>query len=183
MSFFTYSLRAPKAKDVPKANPLRFAAIDSFWRFAMKAWLLKDFGLDNLQLGETATPQPKAGELLVKVGAVSLNFRDKAIVDGIYEPHRVPKPLIPVSDAAGAVVAVGDGVTRFKVGDRVNSHLYGRQLQNYSELGRRSTEADRRQRRGSAARCGRWQRHQSIGRSDQGIWAYCADRLFDRADR
>ena len=94
----------------------------------MKAWLLKDFGLDNLQLGEVATPQPKAGELLVKVGAVSLNFRDKAIVDGIYEPHKVPKPLIPVSDAAGTVVAVGDGVTRFKVGDRVNSHLYSRWL-------------------------------------------------------
>jgi NADPH:quinone reductase-like Zn-dependent oxidoreductase len=94
----------------------------------MKAWLLKDFGLDNLQLGEVATPQPKVGELLVKVGAVSLNFRDKAIVDGIYEPHRVPKPLIPVSDAAGTVVAVGVNVTRFKVGDRVNSHLYSRWL-------------------------------------------------------
>lgn len=94
----------------------------------MKAWLLKDFGLDNLQLEEVTTPQPKAGELLVKVGAVSLNFRDKAIVDGIYEPHLVPKPLIPVSDAAGTVVAIGDNVTRFKVGDRVNSHLYSRWL-------------------------------------------------------
>jgi len=66
----------------------------------MKAWLLKDFGLKNLQLGEVTTPVPQPGELLVKVGAVSLNFRDKAIVDGIYEPHRVPKPLIPVSDAS-----------------------------------------------------------------------------------
>lgn len=94
----------------------------------MKAWLLKDFGLDNLELDEVPTPQPNAGELLVKVGAVSLNFRDKAIVDGIYEPHLVPKPLIPVSDAAGTVVAVGDGVTRFKVGDRVNSHFYSRWL-------------------------------------------------------
>ncbi|WP_181296099.1 NAD(P)-dependent alcohol dehydrogenase [Pseudomonas sp. Q2-TVG4-2] len=94
----------------------------------MKAWLLKDFGLDNLQLDDVPTPQPRAGELLVKVGAVSLNFRDKAIVDGIYEPHLVPKPLIPVSDAAGTVVAVGDGVTRFKIGDRVNSHLYSRWL-------------------------------------------------------
>ena len=94
----------------------------------MKAWLLKDFGLKNLQLGEAVTPKPKAGELLVKVGAVSLNFRDKAIVDGIYEPHMVPKPLIPVSDAAGTVVAVGGDVTRFKVGDRVNSHLYSRWL-------------------------------------------------------
>lgn len=92
----------------------------------MKAWLLQDFGLDNLQLGEVPTPEPKAGELLVKVGAVSLNFRDKAIVDGIYEPHLVPKPLIPVSDACGEIVAVGEGVTRFKVGERVNSHLYSR---------------------------------------------------------
>jgi len=92
----------------------------------MKAWLLKDFGLNNLELGEMPTPAPLPGELLVKVGAVSLNFRDKAIVDCIYEPHLVPKPLIPVSDAAGMVVAVGEGVTRFKVGDRVNSHLYSR---------------------------------------------------------
>ena len=94
----------------------------------MKAWLLKDFGLGNLVQGEADTPVPKAGELLVKVGAVSLNFRDKAIVDGIYEPHKVPKPLIPVSDAAGTVVATGEGVSRFAVGDRVNSHLYSRWL-------------------------------------------------------
>jgi NADPH:quinone reductase-like Zn-dependent oxidoreductase len=94
----------------------------------MKAWLLKDFGLDKLQLDEVPTPAPLPGKLLVKVGAVSLNFRDKAIVDGIYEPHLVPKDLIPVSDAAGTVVAVGKGVTRFKIGDRVNSHLYSRWL-------------------------------------------------------
>ncbi len=92
----------------------------------MKAWLLKDFGLHNLQRGEAPAPAPKAGELLVKVGAVSLNFRDKAIVDGFYEPHLVPKDLIPVSDAAGTVIAVGEGVTRFKVGERVNSTLYTR---------------------------------------------------------
>lgn len=92
----------------------------------MKAWLLKDFGLKNLHLEEVPTPVPQAGELLVKVGAVSLNFRDKAIVDGFYEPHMVPKPLIPVSDAAGSVVAVGQGVSRFKIGDRVNSTLYSR---------------------------------------------------------
>ncbi|MCF5064883.1 zinc-binding dehydrogenase [Pseudomonas syringae] len=94
----------------------------------MKAWLLQDFGLDNLVQAEVATPVPQAGELLVKVGAVSLNYRDKAIVDGIYEPHRVPKPLIPVSDMAGTVVAVGAGVTRFAIGERVNSHLYSRWL-------------------------------------------------------
>ncbi len=92
----------------------------------MKAWLLKDFGLKNLHLEEVPTPVPQAGELLVKVGAVSLNYRDKAIVDGIYEPLKVPKPLIPVSDAAGVVVAIGQGVSRFKVGERVNSTLYSR---------------------------------------------------------
>lgn len=94
----------------------------------MKAWLLKDFGLENLQLTEVETPTPGPGELLVKVGAVSLNFRDKAIVEGFYEPHRVPKSLIPVSDASGTVVAVGEGVNRFTVGERVNSHLYSRWL-------------------------------------------------------
>ncbi|GLQ94396.1 zinc-dependent alcohol dehydrogenase family protein [Dyella acidisoli] len=92
----------------------------------MKAWLLKDFGLHNLVFGEVPTPTPKPGELLIKVGAVSLNFRDKAIVDGIYAPETIPKPVIPVSDAAGVVIAVGDGVTRFKVGDRVNAHFYSR---------------------------------------------------------
>src|SRR3979490_1046946 len=109
-------------------RPLIALCLLTCWRNAMKAWLLKDFGLDNLELGEVPTPQPKAGALLVEAGRVSLNFRDKAIVDGIYEPHLVPKPLIPVSDAAGTVVSVGDGVTRFKVGDRVNSHLYSRWL-------------------------------------------------------
>ena len=90
----------------------------------MKAWLLADFGLDNLKLGETQTPTPKENEVLIKVSAVSLNFRDKAIVDGIYEPQMIPKPLIPVSDAVGVVVAIGRNVTHLKEGDRVNSHLY-----------------------------------------------------------
>ena len=90
----------------------------------MKAWQLDNFGLDNLRLGETPTPTPKDDEVLIKVSAVSLNFRDKAIVDGIYEPEMIPKPLIPVSDAVGVVVAVGKNVTHLKEGDRVNSHLY-----------------------------------------------------------
>ncbi len=94
----------------------------------MKAWLLKDFGLEHLQLEEVPTPEPKAGELLIKVGAVSLNYRDKVIVEGFYEPDMIPKPLIPVSDAAGTVVNVGAGVSRFKTGDRVSSTLYSRWL-------------------------------------------------------
>ena len=92
----------------------------------MKAWLLDNFGLDNLRLGEVPTPKPKDDEILVKVSAVSLNFRDKAIMDGIYEPKMIPQPLIPVSDAVGVVVAAGKNVTHLNVGDRVNSHLYSR---------------------------------------------------------
>lgn len=47
--------------------------------------------------GETEIPVPQAGELLVKESAVSLSFRDRAFIDGIYEPHMVPKLLIPLN--------------------------------------------------------------------------------------
>jgi NADPH:quinone reductase-like Zn-dependent oxidoreductase len=73
----------------------------------MKTWHLQNFGLQNLKLVEIPTPTPEPNELLVRVSAVSLDFRDKAIVDGIYESDMIPKPLIPVSDAAGVVVATG----------------------------------------------------------------------------
>lgn len=94
----------------------------------MKAWHLQNFGLQNLKLVDVLTPKPGPNDLLVHVSAVSLNFRDKAIVDGIYEPDMIPKPLIPVSDAAGVVVDAGPNVTRFKSGDRVTSHLYSKWL-------------------------------------------------------
>lgn len=90
----------------------------------MKAWQLHAPGLENLRLDTIPTPEPKEHEILIKVGAVSLNFRDKAIVDGFYEPEMIPKPLIPISDAVGMVVSVGSNVTKFKIGDRVISHFY-----------------------------------------------------------
>jgi NADPH:quinone reductase-like Zn-dependent oxidoreductase len=90
----------------------------------MKAWQLQAFGLENLKLEIINIPEPGPNEVLIKVGAVSLNFRDKAIVDGFYEPEMIPKPLIPVSDTAGTIVKIGDKVSRFKVGDRVTSHFY-----------------------------------------------------------
>lgn len=94
----------------------------------MRAWQLEDFGLENLRLKERPTPKPGPGEILVKVSAVSLNYRDKAIVDGVYDPERMPKNLIPVNDAAGVVAEVGPGVTRWKTGDRVMSHFYSHWL-------------------------------------------------------
>ncbi|WP_104137780.1 NAD(P)-dependent alcohol dehydrogenase [Arthrobacter sp. ZGTC131] len=90
----------------------------------MRAWTLDEFGLENLNLREVPTPTPGPHELLVKVSAVSLNYRDKALVDGIYAPEKMPKGLIPVADSAGIVAAVGEGVTKYRVGDRVTSHFY-----------------------------------------------------------
>lgn len=90
----------------------------------MRAWMLDDFGLENLNLHEIPTPEPAAGELLIKVSAVSLNYRDKALVDGIYSPEKMPKGLVPVADFAGVVSAIGSGVTTYAVGDRVTSHFY-----------------------------------------------------------
>lgn len=95
----------------------------------MKAWQLHAFGLENLSLDTVEIPTPDDNDVLIKVGAVSLNFRDKAIVDGIYEPEMIPKPLIPVSDTAGTIVKIGSNVTRFKVGDRVTSHLYSKWIE------------------------------------------------------
>jgi NADPH:quinone reductase-like Zn-dependent oxidoreductase len=84
----------------------------------MKAFELCGFGLDQLVLTERPKTQPGAGEVLVKLRAVSLNFRDLLVVQGKYNP-RMKLPRVPVSDGAGEVVAVGEGVTAWKLGDRV----------------------------------------------------------------
>ena len=84
----------------------------------MRAYQLQAFGLDHLQLLDLPDPEPGPGEVLVRLRAVSLNFRDHLMVRGQYNP-RQPLPLIPCSDGAGEVVAVGSRVTRFKPGARV----------------------------------------------------------------
>ncbi|MGS2737941.1 zinc-dependent alcohol dehydrogenase family protein [Sinomicrobium sp. M5D2P17] len=90
----------------------------------MKTWEILGFGLENLKQTVRATPEPGAGQLLVKVNAVSLNYRDKAIIEGAYLPHLMKMPIVPVSDFAGTVVGLGKGVTKFKVGDRVMSTMF-----------------------------------------------------------
>lgn len=85
----------------------------------MQAYEIQDaFGLDNLRLAERPDPEPGPGQVVVEMRAVSLNFRDLLTVTGAYNP-RQPLPLVPCSDGAGVVSAVGDGVTRAVVGDRV----------------------------------------------------------------
>jgi NADPH:quinone reductase-like Zn-dependent oxidoreductase len=84
----------------------------------MKAVELRALGVENLVLGEHADPTPGPGEVVVRMRAASLNFRDLVVARGGYGP-RMKLPLVPLSDGAGDVVAVGDGVREPRVGDRV----------------------------------------------------------------
>lgn len=88
----------------------------------MHGFQLSSFSLDALRRVELPEPTPRAGEAVVDVRAISLNYRDLLIVRGQYNP-KLPLPAIPISDAAGQVVAVGDAVTRVRVGDRVMTHF------------------------------------------------------------
>jgi NADPH:quinone reductase-like Zn-dependent oxidoreductase len=85
----------------------------------MKAWIIQAHGgTEGLAFVEQPTPEPAAGEVLVRVRAVSLNYRDLITLHA-QRPGNLPPPLVPCSDGAGEVVAVGAGVSRWKVGDRV----------------------------------------------------------------
>ncbi len=84
----------------------------------MKTIQLGAFGLDKLETVDLDQPSPGPGEVLVRMAAASVNPRDYQIVTGQFTPN-VPFPLIPLSDGAGEVVAVGDGVSRAAVGDLV----------------------------------------------------------------
>src|SRR5579859_3549332 len=85
----------------------------------IRAYQLEKLGsLDGLVLAERDLPTPGAGEVLVRVRASSLNFRDMMILNGTY-PAPIPLGRVPLSDGAGEVVEIGAGVKRFKAGDRV----------------------------------------------------------------
>jgi NADPH:quinone reductase-like Zn-dependent oxidoreductase len=85
----------------------------------MKVWQIKDaFGIDKLTLSERPDPTPGHGQIVVKVKAASLNYRDFMTVKH-GGARGVKTPLIPCSDGAGEVIKVGAGVTRVKPGGRV----------------------------------------------------------------
>lgn len=85
----------------------------------MKVWEVQGgFGLASLKPAERPTPRPGPGEVLIRMRAASLNYRDLLMVTGKYNP-RQPLPLIPLSDGVGEVVERGERAERFSVGDRV----------------------------------------------------------------
>jgi NADPH:quinone reductase-like Zn-dependent oxidoreductase len=84
----------------------------------MKTAVIQSWGLDHLVVTERDTPSVGAEEVRVKIAFASLNYRDLLMAQGMYNP-RQKLPLIPCSDGAGVVDAVGSAVTRWRVGDRV----------------------------------------------------------------
>ena len=85
----------------------------------MKAWRFDDFkSLEHLRLHDEPDAKPQRGEVQLRIHAVSLNYRDIAMLMGKY-PRAYKAGLIPTSDGAGEVIAVGEGVTSFRPGDRV----------------------------------------------------------------
>ena len=85
----------------------------------MKAWTLEGgLGLKNLHLGERQSDPVGPGQVRVTMQAASLNFRDTLVINGLYMKDQ-PLPLVPLSDGAGQVAEIGDGVTGLQEGDLV----------------------------------------------------------------
>ncbi|HZH25615.1 MAG TPA: NAD(P)-dependent alcohol dehydrogenase [Azospirillaceae bacterium] len=89
----------------------------------MRTAELSGFGLENLRIVERPPPRPGHGEVRVRVRAVSLNYRDVLLVRGVYNPRQA-FPVVPCSDAAGEVDAVGPGVSAWQPGDRVVNSFF-----------------------------------------------------------
>ena len=91
----------------------------------------KGTSYEDISVNKEEIPVPAANEVLIKVKAVSLNYRDIAISTGAY-PFPVKRDVVPCSDASGEVVSFGHNVRGFEVGDKVVSNfditnLYGPQ--------------------------------------------------------
>ena len=84
---------------------------------------LEKFGFDGLVLGEGVAREPGPGEVQVRMQAASLNYHDLATVMGLANP-RVPLPMVPLSDGAGVIEAVGEGVQHLTVGTTVTTCFF-----------------------------------------------------------
>lgn len=103
----------------------------------MREIQLTAFGSENLTVAEVEKPEPGTGEVLVKFGAASLNPRDAQIIAGQFTPN-ISFPLVPLSDGAGVVEAVGQGVTRVQRGDMVTPTFFPNWLSGEALQGERA---------------------------------------------
>ena len=85
----------------------------------MRAYTIQGKGIEALKPADLPRPAPGHGQVLVRIRATGLNYRDLMMAEGRYGGKGAQEGLIPLSDGAGEVVEVGDGVTRVRVGDRV----------------------------------------------------------------
>jgi NADPH:quinone reductase-like Zn-dependent oxidoreductase len=84
----------------------------------MKALQIREFGLSHLEEAERPDPTPGPREVLLRMRAASINYRDILMIGGLYNPKQ-KLPLVPLSDGVGEVIAAGAEVKRVAVGDRV----------------------------------------------------------------
>ena len=106
----------------------------------MKVYEIQTEGEDRLRPSERPDPRPGPRQVLIRVKAASLNYRDQIIARGAYRTGPMVRPVIPLSDGAGEVVEVGPGVTRVKAGDRVAGTFFqvwidGRPPKGFASLG------------------------------------------------
>ncbi|MDU8928141.1 NADPH:quinone oxidoreductase family protein [Alisedimentitalea sp. MJ-SS2] len=85
----------------------------------MKAIVCKEYGpLEDLVIEDVPAPEPRKGQIAIKVEAAGVNYPDGLLVQGLYQ-MKPPTPFTPGMEVAGTVAAVGEGVSGFAVGDRV----------------------------------------------------------------
>jgi len=96
----------------------------------MRAWVVPvgTTGVEHLRQVDLPERTPGPGQVTIRVRATSLNYRDLLVAAGTYFGPPLTKPLVPLSDGAGDVLAVGEGVTRVKVGDRVAGTFFQRPI-------------------------------------------------------
>ena len=90
----------------------------------MKVVEIPQYGIEHLRVVERQDVPPGPGQVLLKMKAATLNFCDLMTANGAYGPGAYKLPLVPLSDGCGEVTAVGPGVTRVKVGDRVATMFF-----------------------------------------------------------
>src|SRR5260370_16134086 len=85
----------------------------------MKIYQLDGSGkVEGLRIGERSSPKPRRAQVLARMRAASLNYRDVIVLENRYSVP-VPLGLIPLSDGAGEIVELGEDVTRVRLGERV----------------------------------------------------------------